>query len=293
MINRAYIHITGQPGAGKTTLVEALLHALPHDDLICVHVARDHSLRRPRESAPKNDPHVKRYRDAGATGSALYRIPERSSDIVDDFFSSDIMSQFSGAVIAEGNSPFGFQHLSAYVARVLPEGESLLVAGRSDEKARRKRELAEAERIAGHPELLLDMLSVGNDDLVTALLKQKPDILRRAGEKMREGIDELRSRPLPKAVTTWRIAESLRGIEDAGLVVINVFDESERARAEAMVRDMLRLRSDREIFDAVLGPRHQRTPITAVVANLADPKDAGRKKAIARLKRAMAAGRGA
>lgn len=291
MINRAYIHITGQPAAGKTSLVEALLHALPYDDLICVHVARDHSSRQPLESAPKNDPHVKRYRSAGATSSALYRIPKRGSDIVDDFFSSDIMSQYSGAVIAEGESPFAFRHLSAYVARVLPEGESLLVAGRSDEKARRKRELAEAERIAGHPELLLDMLSLGHDDFVTALIKQNPDILRRAGEKMREGIDELRSRPLPKAATTWRITESLRGIENAGLVVINIFDASERDRAEAMVRDVLRLRSDRDIFDAVLGPRYQRIPITAVVANLADPKDAGRRKTIVRLKRAIAMGR--
>ncbi|MBR9974879.1 MAG: hypothetical protein KFF77_04815, partial [Bacteroidetes bacterium] len=262
-----------------------------YDDHICVHVARDHSLRRPRESAPESDPHIKRYRNAGAMSSAQYRIPERGSDIVDEFFASEIMSHYSEAVIAEGDSPFGFQHLSAYVARVLPKGESLLVAGKSDERARRKRELAEAERIAKHPELLLDMLSLGHDDLVTALLKQNPDILRRAGEKMREGIDELRSQPLPKAAKTWRIAESLRGIEDAGLVVINIFDASERERAEEMVRDMLRLRSDREIFDAVLGPSYERTPVTVVAANLVDPKDPGRKKAIARIKRAIAKGR--
>lgn len=292
MIQRAYIHITGQPGAGKTSLIEALFQALPYDDLICVHVVSDPSLRQPWESAPGSNPHIKRYRNAGATSAALYHIPQRGLNIVDDFFASEIMSRYSGAVIAEGDSPFGFCHLSVYVARVLPEGESLLVAGKSDEKARRKREIAEAERLAEHPELLLDMLSVGNDDLVTALIKQNPDILRRAGEKLHENIDALRSQPLPKAAKTWRIAESLRGIEDAGMVVINILDASERDRAEEMVRDMLRLRSDREIFDAVLGPRHQRTPITVVVVNLADPKDAGRKKAIARLQRAMAAGRG-
>lgn len=44
----------------------------------------------------------------------------------------------------------------------------------------------------------------------------------------------------------------------------------------------------KEGFNDVLGWHHHRLPVTAVVANLADPKDAGLKKAITRLKRAIA-----
>ncbi len=42
---------------------------------------------------------------------------------------------------------------------------------------------------------------------------------------------------------------------------------------------------DPEIFKEILGWRGRKTPITAVVANLANPKDAGTKKAIAHILR--------
>lgn len=45
------------------------------------------------------------------------------------------------------------------------------------------------------------------------------------------------------------------------------------------------------LMEAVLGPHCHRTPVTAVVSNLADPKDPGRKKVMARVKRAIKAGK--
>jgi len=47
------------------------------------------------------------------------------------------------------------------------------------------------------------------------------------------------------------------------------------------------VRKEPALFDDILGRRGTKIPITAVVANLRDPKDAGLKKALARVGRAV------
>ena len=291
MINRAFIHITGQPGAGKTTLMEAILNALHYEDALCVHSVRDNTSKQPKESAPRDDPHLTRYRKAGAGHAMLYRFPRRKSAFFDEFFETPSMSEFYDVVLIEGDSPLGFLHLSAFVARPLPEGSSLLIAGMKDTKAQRERELLEGEYLADHPELLLELLPSGLASALRPAIEKNPDLLRSVGEDMRRLVEEQRSRPVPEPTGQWKLAESYGGIKDAGLVVVNIHDESERERAEAMVRDVARLRADKKVFDDVLGQHYHRTPVTAVVANLADPKDPGRKKVIARVKRVIAKGK--
>jgi uridine kinase len=74
MIERAVVHVGGPPGAGKTTLIESLLRS--YDGLVLVaRCVRDDSLRSSRESAPKRHPEMRRYREAGASGAALFRFP--------------------------------------------------------------------------------------------------------------------------------------------------------------------------------------------------------------------------
>jgi sugar phosphate isomerase/epimerase len=68
--------------------------------------------------------------------------------------------------------------------------------------------------------------------------------------------------------------------------VVNIRAEPERPRAERLVADVGRLRKDAGLFRELLGPRGTRIPVTAVVANLADPKDRGTRKALARVRRA-------
>lgn len=47
------------------------------------------------------------------------------------------------------------------------------------------------------------------------------------------------------------------------------------------------MRKESALFDDILGRRGSKIPITAVVANVRDPKDAGLKKALARVGRAV------
>jgi hypothetical protein len=104
---------------------------------------------------------------------------------------------------------------------------------------------------------------------------------------MLAGIAAARTAPPAKAVEHWAVSERFQGIERAGLVVVNSRDQSERASAEQLVADVHRLRKDDAVFNDIIGWRGHRLPITAVVANIVDPRDAGRKKALGRVRRTI------
>jgi hypothetical protein len=70
-----------------------------------------------------------------------------------------------------------------------------------------------------------------------------------------------------------------------GLVIVNVREPAQRAAARQLVADLIRLRNGDVLFNDILGWRGQRTPITAVVSDVAQPRDPGLVKAIARVRR--------
>ena len=72
--------------------------------------------------------------------------------------------------------------------------------------------------------------------------------------------------------------------------MVNVRERDDRAAVERMLDEIARIRSDAAVRTAVLGRFAHRTKVTAVVADLSDPKDAGTKKALTRIKRSLAQG---
>jgi hypothetical protein len=64
-------------------------------------------------------------------------------------------------------------------------------------------------------------------------------------------------------------------------------DRAAQQRAHGLLEDVRRLRADQAVFDDVLGWRGSRVPITAVVADLADARHAGTRKAVARVNRSV------
>ena len=80
---------------------------------------------------------------------------------------------------------------------------------------------------------------------------------------------------------------AIPGCPGCGSVVVNFRDPAERPAPEQLLVDLARLRNDDAVFNDILGWRGHRTPITAVVANISDARDAGRKKAIARVRRTL------
>src|SRR2546421_13122259 len=90
----------------RTTFIEAILSAAGGTVLVarCV---RDDALRQARETAPKNHPELRRYRLAGASGAALFAYPANNIGW-DAFFITELMTDYSQAVLLEGDNPLRF-----------------------------------------------------------------------------------------------------------------------------------------------------------------------------------------
>jgi hypothetical protein len=155
------------------------------------------------------------------------------------------MSDYSKAVLIEGDCPVEYVDLEVFVASPLPAGARLL---------RRTKRRTPAVAASSLEELLLRFGAKG------------------------------------AAHTYWELAPTHQGLARAGLVVVNVRARDDRAAAEGMLDEIARIRSDDAVRTAVLGRFAHRTKVTAVVADLSDPGDSGTKKALARIKRALARG---
>ena len=119
--------------------------------------------------------------------------------------------------------------------------------------------------------------------------RQRPELLERARATMLEGLAKAEGSRPPKPAEHWALADRFAGIEHAQLAVFNVRRDREREAAERLIAELGRVRKDEDLFNDILGLRDSRIPITAVVANFADPDDPGRKKALARSGRVLVA----
>lgn len=282
MIERAYIHVAGSAGAGKTAFVEAVLRGLDAD-ILAARCVRDDALREARESAPKGDAELWRFRAAGASGVARYAFP--GADIGSDaFFMTDLMADYSQAVLIEGDSPVEFATLRVFVAR--PAGH--LFVRRKRDRAKEERAKARAwERLLRTPEGPAQLLgAMINREAIDLLAARNPHMLEETRQTFLRGLAQIRKAPPPPPAVHWTVAPRYAGIEQAQLVVFNVQRERERARGMRLAAELARLRTDDELFTDVLGVRGSRVPITIVVADLADAKDPGTRKAVARVRRA-------
>jgi sugar phosphate isomerase/epimerase len=124
---------------------------------------------------------------------------------------------------------------------------------------------------------------------IAELARKRPALLVEARAKWLVAIEQARRAPPPPPTEHWAVAGGYQGVEHAQLVVVNVHTEAERPRGEQLVADVSRLRKDADLFDDILGLRGSKVTVTAVVANLADPKDRGTRKALARVRRAARA----
>ncbi|MHB1712992.1 MAG: hypothetical protein ACYCV7_16635 [Acidimicrobiales bacterium] len=285
MIERAFVHVGGPAGSGKTTFIEAMLAGTGALTLVA-RCLRDDTLARARENTPPTHPELRRYRQAGASGAALYTFPGRQNGF-EDFFMTNLMTDYSQAVVLEGESPLDYVDLRVFVAPAPACTEQLFV------RRTRRRSPGETVRGAAMRHLLSD-----RGDPVEAFAQMGGDPLAELGrtnpalvEKLRAALGDVSAEPTsaPRRGSEkhWSIIDAYAGIEQAGLVVVNCRHGDNRQAAEALIADVVRLRKDKALAADILGIRGNRIPVTAVVADLADPNDPGRKKAIARIRRAI------
>lgn len=285
VISRVIIHVDGSPGAGKTTFVERLLGAVD-EWALAVRCRRDESLRYARESSSARAPEMRRYRAAGATEAGRFTFPS-DRDAADDFFSSRLMTAASDIVVLEGDSPLRGADLRVFVAPPPAAGQALLVRERRDRAAQLRAQADAMQRLLAEPDGAARLLEQLVGGPVVAFARDQPELLEQARLSLLAGIDRARAAPPPTPTEHWAVAAGYAGIEHAQLVVLNAREDTERRRAQGLLEEVRRLRVDRAVFADVLGWRGSRVPITAVVADLADPRDAGTRKALARVRRSV------
>lgn len=251
-----------------------------------VRCVRDDTLPAPRESVAKTDPELNRYRMAGAHTVARYAFPG-TSDAHDAFFQTEVMQDFSHAVVIEGDCPVSLADVSAFVAPAA--GGRLLVRRESDQPSKQREAMDALEVALSRPGGLESILGELIGPGLAEFALQQPNLVEQQRRTALTQLAELRSRPAATQPMRWAVAEAYHGIERAQLVVVNIRDDTEKDAGEAVLTEVARLRNDSEVFTDVMGPRGHRIPITAVVANLTQSTDPGTKKALTRIRRVLRA----
>jgi hypothetical protein len=137
-------------------------------------------------------------------------------------------------------------------------------------------------RLLSESDSVVDILGRIGGARLAELACKNPDLVEKMHASLRGASAERGRVAPPRPAEHWSVADGYAGIEHAQLVVVNARQGGNRGAAEALVAEVARLRKDKELAADILGTRGNRIPVTAVVADLADPNDAGRKKAIAR-----------
>jgi len=282
MRERALIHVAGPVGAGKTTFIERLLDA-EVAFAICVRAEHNPTLRNEQESAPKSHAELRRYREAGASAVALYRFAAPSADA---FFTTAFMQDYSEAVFIEGDCPVDYVDLSVFVAPVPSKGRSLLRRVVRDHAVSHQASIEQLSEALENPEALARLLGAGLGEPLVAAALQQPRVLDDLRRSMKSKLSEVRRAPAPAPTGHWALEDDYSGIERAQLVVVNARSDADQRAAESVLADVARLRKDEEVYKDVLGHRGNKLSVTAGVADLSNSKDAGLKKALARVKRA-------
>jgi hypothetical protein len=185
------------------------------------------------------------------------------------------MQDFSHAVVIEGDCPLPFADVNAFVAPAI--GGRLLARRKSDQPSRQPEAMDALEAVLSEPGDLEALLARLITPALGEFALQQPALVEQERRKALAQLAELRSRPVAKQQMGWVMADNYRGIERAQLIVVNIRDHTEKDKSEALLAEVARLCKDDAVFTDVMGPRGNRVPITAVVANLAQPTDPGTK----------------
>lgn len=284
MRQRAIIYVAGPEGAGKTTFIEAVLQRVD-PPVLAARCRRDDRLAEPEETSPRTDPELRRYLDAGADGVAQFTFPSAAAS-TDDFFTTDLMADYSRAVVLEGDNPLSYVDLSVFVAPAPHQRERLFVR-RSTSRPGRRKQVADLKQQFEDPAGIAELMGQMVGEPLAAMMRARPDLFEAARAELLDKLARAQDAPAPAPTKRWAVSERYVGIERAQLAIVNVRDDDEHRRADELLSDLVKLRQDKELSSDILGYRGTRIPITAVVGNLADPADPALKKAIAKVRRVV------
>jgi hypothetical protein len=126
MTERAYIHVAGPTRSGKTTWSRrsSAPSTAPRSPSVAGATMTSTSPRSPR---PRAMPGSGATAHRSHSGAARFDFPAEEQD-GDGFFCSKVLSDFSEAILIEGECPVGYVDLEVFVAPPLPAGKALPAA---------------------------------------------------------------------------------------------------------------------------------------------------------------------
>jgi len=125
MRTRAFVHVAGPAKAGRRPWSRRCCSAATPSSSPRAAGATTRSHIHGR-APPRTHPSFGRYRQAGASGAALFRFPGDGSEH-DAFFMTELMTDYSEGVVVEGDSPLEFVDLRVFVAPTPANGDELFV----------------------------------------------------------------------------------------------------------------------------------------------------------------------
>jgi hypothetical protein len=218
-----------------------------------------------------------------------YRYPQGETS-ADEFYMSDTLQGFCNCILLEGSCPLEYADCRVYVAPPPQEGAGLLVRKTRDRAGERRASLLRRRELLQNTETTSRFLSEMLGSHIAELIQKSPGRMEEVRAGLLCDIATAQAAPSPSPSEHWAVADSYQGIELAQVVLFNVRTRLERKLAESAAGELERIRRDEAVFRDVLGWRGRRIPITAVVADLGNSKDAGTRKARTRIRRSMQEG---
>lgn len=287
MIDRSYTLVTGPAGAGKTSLIEALVGSNRSRWLAAIRVVEDGDLAEPLVDEAGND-ETRRWEASGDVDATLLRVPVGwAGDPIDvaEAIGGSLLA--ADAIVIEGNVAFRPRELDAAVF-VAPAGGSLLVeerreVGRIDGQTALSLALGLNPADVDDDEELPYGLNVGDvideDDETFEEVEriELPDEVSRAIRKL---LDE----GAPSYQHKRWLRRDLEDLWKAHLVVIHAEGPAAHEEASRLRDEILAVRGDDALRREVTGHQYE-WPRSCFVADLRDRTDEGTRKVVQAVKR--------
>ena len=288
MIERPYVWVDGPEGAGKTTLVERFLASSRGRLVMAARMIPAGTRAKLGEVRAGND-ETRRYEAAGASHTLLTRYdPDLDRVDNDPFWTTDFISDYSEAILFEGplRTDFAPQLVVAVVPPLL-EGVPLI-----------ERRRCEAARLplGDYLAMLTSRLPGAGAEEPAAKApapESRPGRAKRGRDRIE--IPERVGRVLldwarhgvPVEQERWCFREPYGALGGAGVVVVNVRSDADRVGAAWLADEFRKAHEDRRMMRELFGGWRRLNAVSVFVANLGDAKDAGTRKALARMKRVL------
>lgn len=287
-----FIWVCGPQGAGKTTLLEDLLRSNRVRELVAIRLHRRDDAARivvnREESFGSDDEEIERLGYAGAVHPVVEATfpPSSGMDLPDHLADSIGSLEFVDGVLFEGKVERSLNRdLVVMVTRPLSSDEPLV--NRVTRVAARVELEWYLAAISGGPlpeveeRELLDDFPVPEDEDEGVEIIEEFEV----SDEVAEQLIEWSEHGVPIQHEVWELHNYYVDLPRAQVVVINVAGTAQRQAAERFANRLRRVFADEEVARDVLGHAGTRRPPSIYIADLADPRDAGTKKTLARIKR--------